>query len=92
MITILRLGMAAFGGASMLTKLIAIGSIVIALGTGYGLWHHHVWSKGYVRALTDIAKQDKKAIAIAKQYRSAAADCDGRGLRWDQSTGKCEGR
>jgi hypothetical protein len=82
----------AFSGLSILSKLIAVGIIILLLGTVYGVWHYHVWSNGYEDALAAIAKQDSKAIAKAKRYRSAVSDCDARGLRWDQSTGVCGGR
>ncbi len=81
----------AFGAAGITTKLIALGSIAIVLITAYGIWYHHVWSNGYDDALAAIAKQDKKAIAKATQYRAVFSDCRARGLQWDQATGKCSG-
>jgi hypothetical protein len=83
---------AAFSLAGWATKLSVIAVAVVTLGTVYGIWHYKVWSRGYDRALADVAKQDQKAIARATQYRGAVLDCRARGLRWDQTTGKCEGR
>jgi hypothetical protein len=82
---------AAFKLAGWGTKLAVIGVAVMSLGTAYGIWHYKVWSRGYDRALADVAKQDQKAIARATQYRSAVLNCRARGLRWDQTTGVCEG-
>lgn len=81
----------AFFAASGLTKLIMIGSVIAALGIGYGGWYIHVYNKGYNAAIAAIARQDAKAIARATAARSAVNECADRGLRWDQSTGKCEG-
>lgn len=92
MIGLFRLGLAAFGGAGILTKAIVIGAMVLSLLTAYGVWHHKIWSNGYARAVSDIAAQDEKAINRAKAARSKFLDCRTRGLRWNQSAGECEGR
>lgn len=83
---------AAFSLAGWATKLSVIAVAVVTLGTAYGIWHYKVWSRGYDRALADVAKQDQKAIARAKEYRGAVLDCRGRGMRWSQASGQCEGR
>ena len=83
---------AAFSLAGLATKLSVIAVAVLTLGTAYGIWHYKVWSRGYDRALADVAKQDRKAIARATQYRGAVLDCRARGLRWDQTTGQCRER
>lgn len=87
----LKAGITAFGAAGVLTKLIVVGSIALSLVATYGVWHYHVWSNGYDKALSDIASQDKKAVAKATSYRNVFLECRTRGLRWDQSTGKCGG-
>jgi hypothetical protein len=83
---------AAFSLAGLATKLSVIAVAVLTLGPAYGIWHYKVWSRGYDRALADIAKQDQKAIARATQYRGAVLDCRARGMRWDQTSGQCSGR
>ena len=83
---------AAFSLAGLATKLSVIAVAVLTLGTAYGIWHYKVWSRGYDRALADIAKQDQKAIARATQYRGAVLDCRAGGMRWDQTSGQCSGR
>lgn len=70
---------------------IILAVVIAAIGAG-GTIYYKIWSRGYERALTDIAKQDAKAIAKATEYRNAWRECRDGGLRWDQSTGKCEGR
>jgi hypothetical protein len=78
--------------ASWAKKLSIIAVSVVTLVTVYGIWHYKVWSRGYDRALADVAKQDSKAIARAKEYRGAVLDCRARGMRWDQTSGQCSGR
>lgn len=80
---------AAFKAASLSMKAIAIGSVLVVIVTSYGIWHHKIWERGYARALSDIAKQDAKAVARATALRSTWRDCRDRGGVWDQSTGKC---
>lgn len=80
-----------FKAAGLVTKLIAVVSIIAVLGTVYGIWHHKIWSRGYDRALSDIAKQDAKAVAKATEYRNTWRVCRDAGRVWDQSTGKCAG-
>jgi hypothetical protein len=89
MIATLRLALAAFGGAGLVTKLIVAGSIAAAALTAYGVWHHHVWRNGYDRAIADIAAADSRAIGRAKDARARLRDCTESGKRWDQSTGRC---
>lgn len=87
----IQLALTAFSATSFLTKAIIIGGLALSLLTAGGVMYHHIWSNGYDRALTDIAKQDAAAIARATTYRNAFRDCRDRGLRWDQGTGKCGG-
>jgi hypothetical protein len=91
MMLLLRGGLAMFGTAGLLTKLIVVGSLAVTLLSAGGIVYHHIWSNGYDKAIANIAAQDVKAVAKAKKYRSAFNDCRARGLRWDQSTLKCEG-
>lgn len=85
-----------FAGAGLVTKLIAAGSIALALLGAYGVWHHKIATKYYARgwdaAIAAIAAQDRRAIDAAKKARAAVVDCvDRDGMRWDQSAGKCIG-
>jgi hypothetical protein len=87
---LLGLAFKLFGGLGTIGKLVTVLAIVGALAATYGIWHHNVWSKGYARAIADIAAQDKKAIDAAKGARNAYFDCVNRdGMRWQQSTGEC---
>jgi hypothetical protein len=80
-----------FGGMSLVARLITIGVIITTLGGIYAGWHIHVYRNGYRAAIAAIAKEDAKAVARATEFRSVLRDCRARGLRWDQSTGKCDG-
>jgi hypothetical protein len=80
-----------FRAMPLVSRLITIGIIVSLLGGIYAGWHIHVYRNGYRAAIAAIAKQDAKAIAAATRARAALNDCHSRGLRWDQTTGKCEG-
>jgi hypothetical protein len=82
----------AVGGMSLVMKLAMAGTVLAVLGIAYGVWHHKVWERGYAKAIADIAQQDERAINRASQARSVVLDCRSRGLRWDQSTGQCDGR
>lgn len=77
------------GGNQFIARIIVGGALILMAATAYGIWHHKVWSNGYDRALVDIAQQDDKAIARAREYRDRVRACSADGLRWDQSTGKC---
>lgn len=83
---------AAFKLFSWTTRLAIIGGILAALATSGGIIYYKIWDRGYEYALAAIAKRDAKAIAKATAYSGAVDDCDTRGLRWDQSTGKCVGQ
>lgn len=80
----------AVGGMSLVMKLAMAGTVIAVLGIAYGVWHHKVWSRGYDRAIADIAQQDERAINRASSARKVVLDCKARGLRWDQSTGICQ--
>ena len=78
-----------FGGAGLLTKIIAIGALAAVLLTAYGVWHHKVYRSGYDRAISDIAAADAKAVQRATTARNAYKACRDSGRRWDQATGTC---
>lgn len=80
------------GGNQFIAKLIVAAALLIAAATAYGIWYHNVWSNGYDRALVDIANQDQQAITSARRYRDRVRACAADGLRWDQTTGKCQRR
>jgi hypothetical protein len=80
-----------FRALPLASKLITIGIILTVLGGVCAGIYVHIYSKGYSAAIAAIARQDAKAIARATAARGAVADCRTRGLRWDQSTGKCAG-
>jgi fatty acid desaturase len=85
----LRAAMAALSAAGLLTKLLVAAGLVVALLTAYGVWHHKVYQSGYVRAIADIAAEDKRAVDRAIAARSAWKDCRAAGRRWDQVEGRC---
>lgn len=80
---------ATFGGAGLLTKIIAIGLLAAALLTAYGVWHHKVYRSGYDRAISDIAAADTRAVQRATAARSAFKTCRDSGRKWDQAAGTC---
>lgn len=86
MIGFVQLAFSAFSGASTLTKIIALGSILLALSGVYGIWHHRVYKSGYDAAILDIAKADAKAVKRARDARARLKACDG---TWDQTAGVC---
>lgn len=85
----LKTAAAALQASGVVTKLIVAGAVLVALGVSYGVWHHQVFQSGYVRALADIAAEDKRAIGRATELRATWRACRDRGGRWIQSEGKC---
>ena len=85
----LRAGLTALSAAGLLTKLLTAAGVLVALLAAYGVWHHQVYSKGYVKALVDVAKGDARAVGKATQFRSVMKDCKAQGRGWDQTTGRC---
>jgi hypothetical protein len=67
----------------------AVVAILAGLGTGYGIWHHKVYMKGYRAHETLIIKNDARAVGSALKKRATRNDCLARGLRWEVTTGKC---
>lgn len=82
----------AFKAMGWAGRIATVLAIVASLGTIYGIWHYKIWSRGYARAIADIAAEDTGAINAATQKRSTFLDCRSRGLRWDTGTGECKGR
>lgn len=82
---------ALFGGLSLISKLIAVGSLILVIVAAYGVWHHKIYQKGYDRAIADIAAQDAKAIERAQRARGIYKLCEESGRRWDTATGTCAG-
>ena len=85
---------AAFSLAGWATKLSVIAVAVLTLGTAYGIWHYKVWSRGYDRALADVAKQDQKAmpapLSIAALFLTVAlAGCAGTKPPASVARGEC---
>lgn len=89
MMTLIRLGLAAFGGAGFITKAIVLGGLLLAVGTAYGIWHMKIYNRGYTAAIAAIAAQDKRAIDAAKTARNTYRLCIDGGGKWNQSTGEC---
>lgn len=81
----------AFLGPQAIFKLAAIAAGLVAVVIAYGIWHHKVYMEGWNAHEAAIVRQDKKAIDAALAKRGAFNDCAARGLRWDQTTGKCVG-
>lgn len=50
---------------------ISVAVVLVALGGGYGLWHHHVYSAGYAAAQ---AVYEAKMAAQAEANRTAIAE------------------
>ncbi len=80
---------AAFGGASIVTKLIAVGAVAMILLGLYGVWHAKVFNNGVAYAVAKIAANDAKLVARAKKARGVLLECQIAGKSWDQSTGEC---
>jgi hypothetical protein len=70
---------------------IGIGVLAIA-GTAYGVWHHHVYQRGYTAAIAAIAAQDQEAVNAAHQLISRRRACVASGGVWSQASGECSGR
>jgi hypothetical protein len=85
----------AFRALPLVAQLGSIAALLLALGTGYGVWHHKVatkyYQKGWSAHETAIVREDKKAVDAAVAKRSVRNDCIARKLRWSTVTGKCEG-
>jgi hypothetical protein len=89
------MGALVFGAFRALPLLAQLGSIALlltALGTGYGIWHHKVYVKGWKAHEAAIVREDDKVVASALKKRNARRECIDGGLRWDVITGKCQGR
>jgi hypothetical protein len=86
----LQLAVLAFNGLSLTTKLIAIASVLAAIGITGGVIYANIYNKGYDKALRDVAAQNERAISTATKYRAQSRECDDRGMRWRTSTGQCE--
>lgn len=82
----------AFRALPLLAQLGSIAALGFALVTGYGIWHHKVYMKGWKAHEAAIVRQDEKAINAALKKRGVFDDCRTRGLRWDVTTGECSGR
>ena len=67
-----------------------IGGLLLATLTTGGVIYHNIWKRGYVRAISDIAAQDNRAIERAEAARGAWKQCRDAGRRWDQSEGQCQ--
>jgi hypothetical protein len=97
MISLIKLGLTAFSAAGLVTKVIVVcGALVSVAATG-GIIYHHIWSNGeasgYARAIKEIAEQDESALAAARAARNRVLGCRAiDGMRWDSTTGKCQGR
>ncbi|ULK98834.1 hypothetical protein [Bradyrhizobium sp. I71] len=85
----LRGAMALLRASGLVTKLLVAGGLLLAVVTAYGVWHHKVYRSGYVRALADIAAEDKRAIGAATELRKTWRECRDRGGHWIQSEGRC---
>jgi hypothetical protein len=85
----LRAAMTALGAAGLLTKVLVGLGLVAALLTAYGIWHHQIYQSGYDRALSDIARNDSKAVGRASNLRTTYETCNDRKGSWDQTTGRC---
>ncbi len=62
--------------------------IIAVIVGGAWLWFStHYYNKGYARAISDIAAQDEKAIAAAREAKAAVDACYAAGKRWED--GQC---
>lgn len=78
-------------GGSLAVKGIFLLGTIATLTIGYNLWYARAYNKGWADHEAAIAMQDAKAVAATKRALDAVRDCRARGLRWEQSTGKCLG-
>jgi hypothetical protein len=70
----------------------AIVAVIAAVMTGYGIWHHKIYMKGWNAHEMAIVREDKRAVDGALAKRAVRDDCINRGLHWSTVTGECEGR
>ena len=69
---------------------LAIGAaVVLAIGTAYLSWHHHVFQQGYASAIADVAANDEAAKSRVRAGEADVNACRGAGKTWDVVTGKC---
>lgn len=85
-----KAAMAAIGATGIVAKLIGAGVLLASLLAVYGGWHHHVYKSGYDRAISDIAREDTKALAVATERHEAWRECRARNGVWDQTERKCK--
>lgn len=64
-------------------------AVLLAVGGGYALWHHHVYQTGYDKALLDVAADNQEAIDARNKAVSRVRSCRDAGRVWDTTTGEC---
>jgi hypothetical protein len=69
-------------GAALVITAVLIG--------GYALWSSHIEQRGYDRAISAIAAQDREAVNAADNARDHIRACRASGGVWRSSTGQCE--
>lgn len=87
---IFKIGLAAFGGAGLMTKAIVIGAMALSLLTAYGVWHHKIYERGVEDTIAKIARADEAILKRARDARSSFASCRSAGRTWDQGTNQCQ--
>lgn len=80
----------AFKAMSWGMRIAAVVGPLLVLGTGYAVWHHQIYQRGYDKAISDIAEENSEAIGQAVERRKPWKECRDRGGVWSQSTRTCQ--
>lgn len=78
-------------GPAWIAKLIGVAAAVIGLVSGYLVWHHKVYLKGWNDHATAIAEENAAAVTANRELLNIVRGCKSRGLRFDQTTRQCGG-
>lgn len=85
----LILTIANFFGISVFRLVAYAGIIAAVLAAGMLVRHHYV-AIGYNHAISDVKKQDNRAVDAATQVEERAAKCDETNGFWDVITQNCK--
>lgn len=71
-------------------RLVMYASIIAAIVGGAIAVRHHYVAIGYHKAISDVKKQDDRAVDAANEVEKRAAKCDETSGYWDVITQNCK--